>query len=88
MHKCLPNETASKLQNPAANTTNPSMSNTSHVDVFTTAEQHPEWPEFREKVVPNAISATLHAGDVLCFGPGWWHAMRSEETSFSVSIWF
>jgi lysine-specific demethylase 8 len=85
--------TADKLlaHNPAANTTNPSMSNTSQVDVFAsaTAEQGRQiHPLFWEKVVPNAFSAVLEPGDLLFFPPGWWHAMRSEEKSFSVSMWF
>lgn len=67
------------------------MSNTSCVDVFATPVpgQEPEMhPDFWEKVAPNAISATLEPGDLLFFPPGWWHAMRSEEKSFSVSMWF
>ncbi|THV07959.1 Clavaminate synthase-like protein [Dendrothele bispora CBS 962.96] len=76
-------------KNPAANTTNPLMSNTSQVDVFSDGngdrEQH---PEFWTEVVPQAICATLASGDLLFVPPGWWHAMRAEETSFSVSMWF
>jgi len=78
-------------RNPAANTTNPSMSNTSQVDVFasSTVKQGDRMhPLFWENVVPHAISATLEPGDLLFFPPGWWHAMRSEEKSFSVSMWF
>ncbi|KAF7978693.1 hypothetical protein HWV62_44953 [Athelia sp. TMB] len=75
--------------NPAANTTEPSLSNTSQVDVFAShgdsSEKH---PDFWEKVVPHALYATLEPGDLLFFPPGWWHAMRSEERSFSVSMWF
>lgn len=66
------------------------MSNTSRVDVFS-EESSPcreEYPAFWEDVVPNAYSITMEAGDLLFFPPGWWHAMRSEETSFSVSMWF
>lgn len=78
--------------NPAANTANPSMSNTSQVDVFrprTDHEHAPDaWPLFWQDVVPHATSVTLEPGDLLFFPPGWWHAMRSEETSFSVSMWF
>jgi len=65
------------------------MSNTSRVDVFSTNDAHLQnHPDFWENVVPNAISATLEQGDLLYFPPGWWHAMRSEDTSFSVSMWF
>lgn len=65
------------------------MSNTSRVDVF--AMEETLWdgfPLFMEEVAPNAMCSTLEAGDLLFFPPGWWHAMRSEETSFSVSMWF
>jgi lysine-specific demethylase 8 len=81
---------AGKSSNPAANTLNPSMSNTSQVDVFSSAGESGVGihPLFWEKVVPNAISTTLQPGDLLFFPPGWWHAMRSEEKSFSVSMWF
>ncbi len=72
--------------NPAANNIEPSMSNTSQVDVF--APDDSKCPLFAEHVVPTAMCATLEPGDVLYFPPGWWHAMRSEETSFSVSMWF
>jgi hypothetical protein len=77
----------SHTHNPAAN--NPSMSNTSQVDVFVSSEKDLGMhPLFWEKVVPNAMSATLEPGDLLFFPPGWWHAFRSEEKSFSVSMWF
>jgi ribosomal protein L16 Arg81 hydroxylase len=67
------------------------MSNTSQVDVFASfPEQQGRGVHslFWEKVVPHAFSATLEPGDLLFFPPGWWHAMRSEEKSFSVSMWF
>lgn len=73
--------------NPAANTTSPSMSNTSRIDVFSTSDVA-ERAAFNEHVVPHAICTTLEPGDLLFFPPGWWHAMRSEDTSFSVSMWF
>jgi len=63
------------------------MSNTSQVDVFA-EQQLRSHPLFWEKVVPNAISATLEPGDLLFFPPGWWHGFRSEEKAFSVSMWF
>lgn len=43
---------------------------------------------FQEIVIPEAMSATLGPGDMLFFPPGWWHAMRSESVSLSVSMWF
>ena len=74
---------------PAANNTSPALSNTSRVDVFGRFEEiDAQFPHFREHVVPHAMCATLNPGDLLFFPPGWWHAMRSEETSFSVSMWF
>jgi len=78
----------SQTHNPAANSINPSMSNTSQVDVFASSANEQGQPLFWEKVVPNAIRATLEPGDLLFFPPGWWHAFRSEEKSFSVSMWF
>ncbi|KAI0261042.1 Clavaminate synthase-like protein [Gloeopeniophorella convolvens] len=73
--------------NPAANQLAPSMSNTTQVDVFSDQDKD-TFPLFWEHAVPEALSETLEPGDVLFFPPGWWHAMRSEETSFSVSMWF
>jgi lysine-specific demethylase 8 len=73
--------------NPAANHENPSMSNTSQIDVFSDQLEN-ESPMFWEKVVPEAMYATLEPGDLLYIPPGWWHAFRSEEVSFSVSMWF
>lgn len=87
----LPTTNKSHGHNPAANTTNPSMSNTSQVDVFdhSAAENDSgSHSGFLEKVIPEAMIATLEPGDLLFFPPGWWHAMRSEEKSFSVSMWF
>lgn len=79
--------------NPAANQVNPALSNTSRLDVFAdhlSGESNGTHEDIRfmEDVVPHAMSATLEPGDLLFFPPGWWHAMRSEGTSFSVSIWF
>ena len=73
--------------NPADNHTAPGMSNTSRVDVFSHAQEGGDHPAFWTHVAPRAMRATLGPGDVLLFPPGWWHAMRSEETSFSVSMW-
>lgn len=76
--------------NPAANNTDPSLSNTSRVDVFSSeeAQSRADFPLFFEKVVPEAMAVTLEPGDLLFFPPGWWHAMRAEDVSFSVSMWF
>jgi ribosomal protein L16 Arg81 hydroxylase len=62
------------------------MSNTTQVDVFGSSDN--DYPEFWKEVVPDAMSATLEPGDLLFFPPGWWHAFRSEDISFSVSMWF
>jgi ectoine hydroxylase-related dioxygenase (phytanoyl-CoA dioxygenase family) len=76
-------------RNPAANSTEPSMNNTSRVDVFASAAGGmSEFPGFMANAVPRAMHATLEPGDALLFPPGWWHAMRSEEKSFSVSMWY
>ncbi|KAI0078955.1 Clavaminate synthase-like protein [Panus rudis PR-1116 ss-1] len=74
--------------NPASNKASPSMSNTSQVDVFAPPSEHGDFPLFQRHVPSLAMSATLQPGDMLFFPPGWWHAMRSESTSFSVSMWF
>lgn len=63
------------------------MSNTSRVDVFSKVDEN-EFPDFQNEVVPSAIHAILEPGDLLFLPVGWWHSMRSEETSFSVSMWF
>ncbi|KAL0947466.1 hypothetical protein HGRIS_013572 [Hohenbuehelia grisea] len=66
------------------------MANTSRMDVFTDDKEGSlkEFPAFWQNVYPNAMYATLHPGDMLFFPAGWWHAMRSESVSFSVSMWF
>lgn len=78
---------ATQPKNPAQNNTSPSMSNTSQVDVFSDVSEK-QFPLFIKHVVPEATCVTLEAGDLLFFPPAWWHALRSEETSFSVSMWF
>lgn len=83
-------------RNPAANQTNPALSNSSRIDVFrecnldtnSSDEMIEQFNVFRQVVVPQAMGAVLEPGDMLFFPPGWWHAMRCEETSFSVSLWF
>lgn len=67
----------------------PSLSNTSRVDVFTpmTLDATP-FPLFEKSVRHSAFCAVLQPGDLLYIPPGWWHAMRSEDVSFSVSMWF
>jgi len=64
------------------------LGNTSQVDVFSDVDQLQTFPTFIRDVVPISKSVTLGPGDVLFFPPGWWHAMKSETTSFSLSIWF
>ena len=80
-------QTTERTRNPAANLLAPSMANTAQVDVFSDQSKN-KFPLFWRDAVPEALSAILEPGDVLFFPPGWWHAMRSEETSFSVSMWF
>lgn len=84
---------ADKSHNPAANTTSPLMSNTSRVDVFPATLHEIEtsqsaFPLFWNSVPDEASCVSLNPGDLLFFPPGWWHAMRSEDVSFSVSMWF
>jgi hypothetical protein len=80
---------AAQAHNPAANREHADMSNTSRLDVFAPREDSESThPAFTRDVVPSAMSATLQPGDILFFPAGWWHAMRSESTSFSVSMWF
>ncbi|GJE98104.1 hypothetical protein PsYK624_143260 [Phanerochaete sordida] len=89
MHAYSPSSSSpsdAQQHNPAANTTAPLLSNTSALDVFASPAALPA--EFVARVVPHAVGATLAPGDVLFFPPGWWHAMRAEQTSFSVSMWF
>jgi len=62
--------------------------NTSTLDVFSTKDITGDVPDFAEKVLPFAMSVELGPGDLLSFPPGWWHGMRSESTSLSVSMWF
>jgi ribosomal protein L16 Arg81 hydroxylase len=64
------------------------MSNTSRIDVFSASNETESRPEFWKNVPPVAMVATMGPGDMLYIPPGWWHAMRSESESFSVSIWF
>ncbi|KAF8123724.1 hypothetical protein EV363DRAFT_1435596 [Boletus edulis] len=77
------------IHNPAAGL----MSNTSQVDVFPTTlgetvASQSAFPLFWDTVPDEAYCVTLNPGDLLFFPPGWWHAMRSEDVSFSVSMWF
>ncbi|KAF8432414.1 hypothetical protein L210DRAFT_3413778 [Boletus edulis BED1] len=81
--------TTDKSHNPAAGL----MSNTSQVDVFPTTlgetvASQSAFPLFWDTVPDEAYCVTLNPGDLLFFPPGWWHAMRSEDVSFSVSMWF
>jgi lysine-specific demethylase 8 len=65
------------------------MSNTSRVDVFSVRDAGQEgFDGFWNQVVPIALHGTLELGDLLFIPPGWWHSMRAEETSLSVSMWF
>jgi len=64
------------------------LGNTSQVDVFSDVDQLKNFPNFIRDVIPISKSVTLGPGDVLFFPPGWWHAMKSETTSFSLSMWF
>ncbi|KXN85488.1 Lysine-specific demethylase 8 [Leucoagaricus sp. SymC.cos] len=62
--------------------------NTSRLDVFSRGNMAADFPLFADKVVPEAMSVVLGPGDLLFFPPGWWHGMRNESTSISMSMWF
>jgi ribosomal protein L16 Arg81 hydroxylase len=62
------------------------LSNTTSLDVF--SEEQDQYPLFISSALPQSMAVTLQPGDLLFFPPGWWHAMRSEDKSFSVSFWF
>ncbi|KAL7005016.1 hypothetical protein EMMF5_005380 [Cystobasidiomycetes sp. EMM_F5] len=70
------------------------LDNTASLDVFqvaneATLEKHnPRAADFVEHVLPYAMQAILSEGDLLFMPPKWWHAIKSLEPSFSVSIWF
>ncbi|KAJ6606458.1 hypothetical protein DFH09DRAFT_1120291 [Mycena vulgaris] len=57
--------------------------NTSAVDVF--APDQNDHPKFS---VEHGMTASLGPGDLLYMPAGWWHAMRAESTSCSISMWF
>lgn len=48
----------------------------------------PPESDYLTHVAPFARQAILREGDLLFMSPGWWHALKSLETSFGVSIWF
>ncbi|KAJ7491286.1 hypothetical protein FB451DRAFT_1222687 [Mycena latifolia] len=60
--------------------------NTAGVDVFATDQG--DHPKFSEHVVGRGLTASLGPGDVLYLPAGWWHAMRAESLSTSISMWF
>ncbi|KAG6335724.1 hypothetical protein ID866_3366 [Astraeus odoratus] len=89
----LPGSDDGTIQHPATNTTEPLLSNTSRVDVFPASKEAAQasryqYSAFWDAVPQKALSVTLEPGDLLFFPPGWWHAMRSEDISFSVSMWY
>ncbi|KAJ7090311.1 hypothetical protein B0H15DRAFT_838071 [Mycena belliarum] len=60
--------------------------NTAEVDVFATDQRHR--PKFTEHVAGRGMSERLGPGDMLYLPAGWWHAMRGESRSSSISMWF
>ncbi|KAL5511886.1 hypothetical protein ACEPAH_5104 [Sanghuangporus vaninii] len=80
--------TSSDLTTPDSKENSAILSNTTHLDVFASASELQCERGFMETVAPLAMSAVLDEGDMLFFPPGWWHALRSESISFSVSMWF
>jgi hypothetical protein len=63
------------------------LSSTTSLDVFSPITEE-AYPLFVAHVLNESMATMLHPGDLLFFPAGWWHAMRSEEKSFSVSFWF
>ncbi|KAI8456143.1 hypothetical protein BY996DRAFT_4579952 [Phakopsora pachyrhizi] len=66
------------------------MNNTSQVDIFEKdlKKLQEKFPQFVEQVLPQAMQVVLEEGDMLVMPPGWWHSMKSLETSMNISIWF
>ncbi|GAA5942972.1 uncharacterized protein JCM15063_006264 [Sporobolomyces koalae] len=65
------------------------MTNTSTIDVtLPIPKTSPSFTTFETHVRPHAQQVVLGPGDLLVMPPGWWHAMKSLETSFSISTWF
>ncbi|KZT52283.1 Clavaminate synthase-like protein [Calocera cornea HHB12733] len=67
--------------------TSTSLEKTSSIDVFSSLPIVDK-PWFTDEVLPKAQCCVLEPGDMLFIPMGWWHAMRSEDISFSVSMWF
>ncbi|EGG03103.1 uncharacterized protein MELLADRAFT_78659 [Melampsora larici-populina 98AG31] len=72
------------------------MKNTTQVDVLMSCDpKHDQldsikerFPDFVDKVMPEAMQIVLEEGDLMVMPPGWWHSMKSLSPSISVSIWF
>ncbi|KAA1077771.1 hypothetical protein PGT21_019423 [Puccinia graminis f. sp. tritici] len=70
------------------------MTNTSQVDVFGSVDQdrlaefRGRFPQFVDKVMPEALQIVLEEGDMLVMPPGWWHSMKSLKPSINLSMWF
>ncbi|KAH7100216.1 Clavaminate synthase-like protein [Auriculariales sp. MPI-PUGE-AT-0066] len=63
--------------------------NTATIKVFSSTENPSSYSkEFIQNVVPVALAATLEPGDMLYLPRGWWHAIRMEDPSSAVSMWF
>ncbi|TPX51246.1 hypothetical protein SeLEV6574_g00374 [Synchytrium endobioticum] len=59
------------------------LHNTAQLDV-----ENPDLDRFPLARTVTCYEAMLEPGDVLYIPVGWWHALRSLSTSFSVSFWF
>lgn len=70
------------------------MTNTSQVDVLDSVNKdrvgflRENFPDFVDKVMPEASQIILEEGDMLIMPPGWWHSMKSLEPSINLSMWF
>lgn len=63
------------------------MDNTCSIDVFDISSPASD-TAFRLAGMAEAEDGILYPGDILLMPPLWWHALRSLDVSFSVSIWF
>jgi len=61
----------------------PLLHNTSQVEL-----ENPDEKQFPLFGAAPFVDCVLNPGDVLYIPPLWWHYVRSESVSFSVSFWW
>ncbi|KAG8769121.1 hypothetical protein FRC20_004502 [Serendipita sp. 405] len=47
-----------------------------------------KYPVLQPKVLKELMAVALQPGDLSCFPPRRWHAMRCKDKGFSISFWF